>query len=93
MPARGYSAFGKLGRELAENLDVLIGVEQAEQDESARSFALGRITRPDGSCYELKVTLVKEGTTSDDEAQASLSKEQRVAVDEAKSKRKRVKRS
>lgn len=89
---RGYSAFGKLARELAGNLDVLVGVDQAEVDDNDRPVIVGRITRPNGSCYEVRVTLLKEGEDSEDDLSTPLSKSQQEAVAKAKSKRKPAKR-
>lgn len=86
---RGYTAFGKLGRSMAEDLDVLVGVESAPQDEQGRPSIVGQITKPDGSCYELRVTLVKEGTATETTAKASLSRAQKDAVDKARAKRSR----
>lgn len=90
---RGYSAFGKLARELAGNLDVLIGVDQVEVDDEGRPVTVGTITRPNGACYELRVTLVKEGTDREDHTAATLSSAQQEAVAKAKSKRRPARRS
>ncbi len=86
---RGYSAFGKLGRQMAEDLDVLVGVEQSENDDQGRPTMVGQITKPDGSCYELRVTIVKVGSASETTAKATLSRAQKDAVEKARAKRSR----
>lgn len=81
--------FGKLGRELAENLDVLVGIDQNESDDDGKPVTVGRIERADGSCYELRLTLLKEGTPSDDSSTATLSRAQKDSVEKARAKRQR----
>ncbi len=86
---RAYAVFGKLGKELAMNLDVLMDVDQAEVDEGGHPTSVGRINRPDGGCYEMRVTLLKEGTPAEATATATMSKGQKDAVAAAMAKRTR----
>ncbi|MCK5712466.1 MAG: hypothetical protein KAI25_07115 [Hyphomicrobiaceae bacterium] len=88
---RAFTVFGKLGRELGENLDTLIGVDQVEVDDKGHPTVVGQITLPDGSHYEMRVTLTKEGEAQSGAATtATLSKAQKDAVEKARAKRKRA---